>query len=455
MSNPTRRAVLTGAAATLLPLPGLAGLPQALRAAPGQFQLLPKTAPATAVWAYEGEIPGPEIRVKQGSPVTRRFVNDLPQGSSVHWHGIRLPNAMDGVAGVTQPAVETGGEFLYDFVAPDAGTYWYHPHNRTYEQMARGLYGPLIVEEAEPPEVDDEIVLMLDDWRLTRTGAIDENFGHMHDRSHAGRIGNWVTVNAVSEFKKRLGRNSRLRLRLVNAANARIFVVGLQGMTGWTVALDGMPLEQPVSTDRLTLAPSQRADLIVDLTDEKEGLLYSVERDGTFALASFPVDDSVRAAALGPPIALPANDVPAPGPLASARLIDLPMDGGAMGRMRSARLNGEERPIRDLVDAGMAWSLAGTAGMPADPLAEISRGETVRIAISNNTGWPHAMHLHGHHFREARPGQPLGPLRDTLLFQRDEEKEIVFVADNPGDWLLHCHMLEHAAAGMMTWLRVL
>ena len=91
-----------------------------------------------------------------------------------------------------------------------------------------------------------EIVLMLDDWRLTRTGAIDENFGHMHDRSHAGRIGNWVTVNAVSEFKKRFGRNSRLRLRLVNAANARIFVVGLQGMTGWTVALDGMPLEQPV-----------------------------------------------------------------------------------------------------------------------------------------------------------------------------------------------------------------
>lgn len=455
MLRPTRRQVLAGAGALTL-APGLAraGLPEALEAAPAVARLTPEGGPETAVWAYGGTVPGPEIRVAQGARVTRRFVNALPQPSTVHWHGLRLPNAMDGVTNLTQPAVEPGAEFLYDFVAPDAGTFWYHPHNRTYEQLARGLYGPLIVEEARTPDVDADLVLMLDDWRLDPDGALAGGFGSMHDRAHGGRIGNWITVNGKAEWTRPAARGARLRLRLINAANARIFTVGAQGLEGWVVALDGMPLETPEPLERVVLGPAQRADLIVDVTGEDEGVLYSLERDGGYVVAAFPATGPAQARRAGPPAALPPNAQPVMADPGSARTIALPMEGGAMGQMRRARMQGRQQGVEALARAGMAWSLAGTAGMPAQPLAELARGETVRIAMTNDTAWPHAMHLHGHHFRELKADGALGPWRDTILLDRGEAKEIALVADNPGDWLLHCHMLEHAAAGMMTWLRV-
>ena len=125
-----------------------------------------------------------------------------------------------------------------------------------------------------------------------------------------------------------------------------------------------------------------------------------------------------------------------------------------MGRMREAVLDGRTTGLRDLVKAGRAWAMNGLAEMPEKPLLTASRDETVRIAMINDTAWPHAMHLHGHHFRRLGQAGRLGPLRDTILLDRNESAEIAFVADNPGDWLLHCHMLEHAPAGMRTWIRV-
>lgn len=452
--KPTRRDFLIGTAATLA-LPDIArAAPTSLTAQPGMAQLVPPDFPATPIWGYEGNVPGPELRFRQGDRLMRRFVNELPQSSTVHWHGIRLPNAMDGVAGLTQDSVEPGDDFLYGFDLPDAGTYWYHPHDRTYEQAARGLYGPLIVEEAESPEVDRDLVLILDDWRLTDDATINESFGAMHDRSHGGRIGNWITVNGRDAYAEPVKRGERLRLRLINAANARIFTLETRGLRGWTVALDGMPLEAPGPIERLILAPAQRIDLFVDVVAEDEALLVSLERTGDFALASFPVEGEIRAAPLDEPGPLPPNPVPPLGDLNTARRIELRMEGGAMGRLREARLKGVALPIRDLVAKGYAWALNGEAGMPKMPLTAAKRGQTIRIAMNNETAWPHAMHLHGHHFRQVKPDGSVGPLRDTLLVNRSEATEIAFVADNPGQWLLHCHMLEHAVAGMTTWLDI-
>lgn len=450
-----RRTVLAGMAASGATgfRPALAG--EVLTAAPAVAQITPDGGPVTPVWAYAGSVPGPELRVAQGSRVSRVFRNGLDQGSSVHWHGIRIDNAMDGVAGLTQAAVEPGGSFDYDFTVPDAGTYWYHPHNRTFEQMARGLYGPLIVEEADPPEVDQDLTLMLDDWRLAEDGGIRNDFGNMHDLSHAGRIGNWVTVNGEPEWSMPVQGNARLRLRLINAANARIFRIGMQGLNGWVVALDGQPLAAPVAADEVTLAPSQRADLIVD-TDPgaNEALLYSIERGGGYVVASFPIQGQRRVARLGKPPALPANPVISPEGQSPTRTVELHMSGGAMGRMSHAMLNGARTDIRDLVEAGMAWSFNGIAGMPEAPLELVKMGDVLHVQIANDTRWPHAMHLHGHHFQEVLAGGDYGPFRDTVLVQPDEKREIAFVADNPGSWLLHCHMLEHAASGMMTWIEV-
>jgi FtsP/CotA-like multicopper oxidase with cupredoxin domain len=201
----SRRQFLMGAAAFTLGTRVIrrakAGEPMQLRAMPGSARLAPAEAPETPIWGYEGGTPGPLLRVRQGKRITRLFRNQLPQASTIHWHGIRIANAMDGVPELTQEPVAPGGEFLYDFTVPDAGTYWYHPHNRTWEQMARGLYGALIVEEASPPEVDRDEVLLIDDWRLAADASIHESFGAMMDWSHAGRLGNWATVNGEGSFR--------------------------------------------------------------------------------------------------------------------------------------------------------------------------------------------------------------------------------------------------------------
>ena len=428
-----------------------------LRAAPGSVQLAPPDYPETPVWAYGERVPGPVLRVAQGERLAQRFVNDLPEPSTIHWHGIRLANAMDGVPELTQANVPPGSDFLYDFAVPDAGTYWYHPHNRTWEQMARGLYGALIVEEPEPPEVDRDEVLIIDDWRLSEDARIHESFGAMMDLSHAGRIGNWITVNSSGEFRLQVRRHERLRLRLVNTSNARIFSLGLHGMEGWVVALDGQPLDAPTPAGRITLASAQRADLIADVTGD-EGTpahLVSFERDDTRAIATFDVAGLERPARLPVPVALPPNPVPPLGDTARARQVTLRMEGGAMGRMREAMVDGQTIGIRELVQKGLVWAFNGVAAdLPTEPLLVASRDETVRIAMVNDTAWPHAMHLHGHHFRRLGADGSAGPLRDTILVDPEETAEIAFTADNPGSWLLHCHMLEHAASGMRTWLKV-
>ena len=315
----------------------------------------------------------------------------------------------------------------------------------------------MVVDEKEgAPEVDADEVLLIDDWRLTQGAQIAGGLGNMHDWSHAGRIGNWITVNGEAPWVHSTSHLSRLRLRLVNTANARIFNLAAVGLEGWVVALDGMPLSKPAPLGNLTLAPAQRADLIVDVTADEGGqaFLVSYERDNGHAIAAFPVSGKARTVRMPAPSPLPSSSVPDLTELATARSARLVMEGGAMGRMPGAMVNGRMTDMRGLVSVGKAWAFSGAVDMPDEPLVDVARGETVRITIGNDTAWPHAMHLHGHHFRQVMSDTTLGPLRDTLLLDRGETTEIAFVADNPGDWLLHCHMLEHVPSGMMTWLRV-
>lgn len=420
-------------------------------------QIAPDGYPATPVWTYGGGVPGVEIRLPQGQRVSRTLVNKLPQPTAVHWHGIRIDNAMDGVPGLTQDAVEPGGSFDYDFLVPDAGTYWYHSHNRSVEQVARGLYGPLIVEEASPPDVDQDLTLMLDDWRLDpETAHIVNDFDNGHDLSHAGRLGNLVSVNGGFDPAYSVGSGERLRLRLINASNARIFDVALDGLTGWVVALDGMPLAEPMPvSDSFPLAPAQRADLFVDVTSAAGDVasLVSVERDGGFGLARFPISTGSAAKRRQGIEPLPANNMP-DLQIDAAPLHRMVLQGGAMRWLESASLGGTELTGRELAQLGRFWALNGYAERPKDPFLDASLGQTFRVEFVNETAFPHAMHLHGHHFRLVLPDGSLGPWRDTILVERGQTRQIALVTDNPGDWLLHCHMLGHASSGMMSWFRV-
>ena len=451
-----RRGFLAGAAAAVLARPAPAAAPAELRAAEGQVQLAPPGYPATRMWAYDGRVPGPALRGVQGGRLARRLVNDLPAPTTVHWHGIRLPNAMDGVPGLTQDPVAPGAAFDYAFDLPDAGTFWYHSHTDAPQQTARGLIGALVVAEAaDAPEVDADEVIVLADWRLGADGQVVADFGDRHDRSHAGRIGNYVTVGQGPERRLPARRHDRLRLRLVNAAPARIFELALRGLAGWVMALDGMPLEVPLAAAQIFIAPGQRIDLIVDVTAEAgaEAFLLEIFRGEGYALVSVPVAAGARARR-GAPAALPPNPGQTRADTGAARVVPMEMTGGAMRGIDSARHAGRDMGGRALAERGLFWALAGHAGLPEAPFAELALGESLRVPLINRTAFPHAIHLHGHHFREVRADGRLGPSRDTILVDPGRTREIAVLADNPGAWLLHCHMLAHHAAGMGTWIRV-
>ena len=455
--NLTRRSLLASASAlAVMPKFALGNEDiEVLEARPGAVSLVSDEFPATEVWTYNGEVPGPEIRVAQGARIKRRLVNSLEQPTTIHWHGVRIENAMDGVPGVTQDAVQPGGEFFYDFEVPDAGTYWYHSHFNTTEQISRGLYGALIVEEPNPPEVDHDITVVVDDWRLGQDAQIDPDFSQIHDWSHAGRLGNFLKATltpALAEVKQ----NQRLRLRFICVATDRVMQVAMTGMQGKVVALDGMPLAVPTPAGVLTLGPAQRADVIVDVTGEPGGkaVIGFVGREGNITLASLAITGQASLASRGDIPVLPQNPIKQLDPLNGAKVAELKMEGGAMGSLKQGIYKGEMMSIDKLIENQQIWTFNGVAGMPDAPLAEVALGETLRIPIINDTAFAHALHLHGMHFQEVMPDGSFGPLRDTILLLRQERREIAFTASNPGDWVFHCHMLSHQKSGMITWVKV-
>ncbi len=464
---PSRRSFLAGAGMTALmawlgsTMPTEVRAAQRefrLRAAPGSARLVPAPYPDTAVWSY-GSVPGPEIRVRQGERLRVVVENALAEGTTVHWHGMRVPNAMDGVPDLTQRPIAPGESLTYEFDAVDAGTFWYHPHQRSFEQVGRGLYGPLIVEDIEPVAVDRDVTWVLDDWRLLKDASISNDFGNMMDTGMAGRIGNTVTVNGqvVETFAVRAG--ERVRLRLINAANARIFALDFEGHAPQVIALDGQPVEPHAPADgRVVLGPAMRADLVLDMTGTPGGRFRVIDtfyhgleyRLLDLAYAAEPL----RGHALDTPLALPANPLTEPD-LASAERHAVSFGGGMMS---GGMMQGMGRTTRGMTGGGV-WTVNGVAGTGhvMDPMLTLQRGRSYVLELANDTAWHHPIHLHGHSFRVLSRNGAATRYRewqDTVLMSPRERVEIAFVADNPGDWMFHCHILEHQAAGMMGVIRV-
>ena len=455
MISLNRRQFLASSAALTLASPAWPGTIQTLEARSAKAQIAPPEYPQTEIWGYDGMNPGPMIRVPQGARIQRRLLNSLSQPTAVHWHGLRLENAMDGVPGLTQDAVPPDGDFAYDFTAPDAGTYWYHSHNKSTEQVARGLYGALVVDEPDAPEVDHDIVVIVDDWRLTAKAELVQDFDSPHDWTHAGRLGNFIHGRLAPDITE-VQQNQRLRLRFINAATDRVILMGFAGLTGKVVALDGMPLETPAPIQAFVMAPAQRVDFIVDVTREPGEKVVIAFRDGdkSYVLAEMAITGKASTAPCSEIAALPPNPITRLNTVSRAQIAELKMEGGAMGGLRQAVYQGKMLDTGALVDKGMVWAFNGVVGMTDTPLADIGRGETLRIPIINDTAFAHAMHIHGNHFQEVKPDGTFGPLRDTILVQAGETREIAFIGENPGKWLFHCHMLSHQAAGMKTWVNI-
>lgn len=473
--SPTRRHLIAGIGASLtaFALPGAkvaAAQPggdgfRVLHARSGLARLRGPGEAPTPIWGYDGLSPGPTLRVKQGEELKVRLVNDLDQATVIHWHGLRIANAMDGVPYLTQKPIGPGQSFDYRFTPPDAGTFWYHTHFGSSEQLARGLYGVLIVDEPAPPAVDRDLVLVLDDWRLLDNGQIEPSFGNIHDAMMAGRLGQYVTLNSQDSFDLAVKANERLRLRIVNAANARIFSLRIADHVTRIMAVDGQPCPPEIVRDGvLTFGPGTRTDLFLDAS-LKPGARAPIQvadmRGGWLDIGRVVYDagEPMRPAALPAPQALPANPLPATLDLAKALTVEVPLDGGMMmgmmgggGGMGPGRFNGFGIPPQQRL-----WALAGIAatGHDGPPMFTVARGRTVVIDFVNRSALAHAMHIHGHHFRHLTAGGGHRPYwLDTVIVDVERSERIAFVADNPGKWMMHCHMIEHMAAGMAAWFMV-
>ena len=399
------------------------------------------------VWAYNGQVPGPTLRVRLGETVRVKFTNNLPQETTIHWHGVRLPNAMDGVPYVTQQPVPPGGTFVYEFTPKDAGTFWFHPHVRSSEQVERGLYGVLVVDDAQPPPYSRDLVWVFDDWLLDQTGQIAPEFNTRHDLAMDGRWGNAIVVNGRSDTHVKVRPGERLRVRILNSANGRVFLPDFGELDAKVIAVDGLYLRAPVPARGFELAPGNRLDveLVFDhsTTTPPEVWDRFIEQRPN-KLVTFDVEGELAAT---PAFASPAH---AHVPVWDGA-VDIPAE-------HTFHLNAQQGG-----PYGIAWTIDGVAfaghehAMAMPPALTLTRDRFYHLVFANDSPRIHPIHLHGMFFRllarnGVRVDEPF--FRDTVLIHPREEIDVGLVPTDIGTWMMHCHILEHAEAGMMTTIAV-
>lgn len=395
-------------------------------------------------WTYDGLTPGPLLQVGRGQLMRIHVTNDLDEPTTVHWHGLRIPVEMDGVVMGTIPAIAPGDSFTYEFTPPDAGTFWYHPHVRSNVQVEAGLYGALVVHEDEglAPDVDADRMFVLDDVLLEDDGSIaEENWNHptqMH-----GRSGNHLLVNGQEDPLELTMRPGGVeRWRLVNTANARTMVFRFPGLTVREIGADGglWPQTWTRSIDELTLPVGARAELEVRLDGESGSLEQVVLALGANNdVVELPID---RALATRGGEASAATGYSADPPMAAFG------DEGDTHLLTIDAVNGGPN--------GVTWRLNGIAWPEQSDWVVDQNVQTV-IEIRNELGPEHPFHVHGQLFtvldRDGAVADERG-LRDTVLVGGLSTVRIATDFGNPGMWMVHCHILEHAESGMMTTVEV-
>ncbi|WP_454813715.1 multicopper oxidase family protein [Labrys neptuniae] len=426
-----RRQLLAGLGVSLTSLalarPTAAASGLTLTATAGELAL-PGGARPTRTQCFDASTPGPLLRVKRNQAVTVRFANRLEAPSTIHWHGIRLANAMDGVPALTQQAVKPADGFDYAFTPPDAGTFWYHPpaFGPSLSQCEAGLYGVLVVDEDEPPKVDRDLILVIDDWHIGPDGQI-------LPAAHSAGGKSIITVNSKAAETISLAPNERLRLRIVNVAMTRIAKLALAGFGASIIAIDGHPVDTPFAPNhgRIDLPPGGRVDIAVDGTlaaGSEAGI--ALDHDGeVVVLAHLAASGAapLRPAPL-PPLTLPRPDLPAALALQKAKRVAVPLPGRAGGQI-----------------------------LPDRPLFSVKRGSLVDLALSNKTRVDQVVHVHGHAMRILHPfddeWQPYWV--DTVAIGPGETVHTVFLADNSGKWLLHGRPCGPAQEDLVTWFEVI
>jgi FtsP/CotA-like multicopper oxidase with cupredoxin domain len=418
---------------------------------------------AVTAWAYNHTVPGPVLRVRAGEVLRVRLDNRLPEPTSIHWHGIVVRNDMDGVPGVTQPPVAPASQFVYEFTVPDAGTYFFHPHVGL--QLDRGLYAPLVVDDpAEPGRYDHEATVVLDDWTLGVGPTPEQHMQRLMAQGGmmGGGMGGGMMGGGGSPALGGSGGQidyplyllnghppadpptiqakpgQRLRLRVVNAAAETAFRLALGGHRLTVTHTDGLPVA-PTTVDALLLGMGERCDALATLGGGAFPLVALAEGKTGQAMG-------IVRTAQGRPPAAQARPAELRGRLAA--MAELSPD-----RRRVLAARPPDRTHRLLLSGGMMspqWTINGRTFDQAEPLP-VRAGERVRLVFGNQSMMFHPMHLHGHSFQVHHDRGP-GPRKDTVIVRPMQQLAVDVAADNPGQWMVHCHNLYHQEAGMMTTL---
>lgn len=391
------------------------------------------------MFAFNGQIPGPLLQAKLGDRVIVHFTNQLSEPTTIHWHGVRVSDSMDGSPRISSP-IQPGESFTYDFVVRDAGSFWYHPHMHSNLQVEMGLYGPIVVRGSADPEFDVERFFTVDDLLLDANGRVAAPLATPME-SHHGRIGNHLFTNgrldAVSLPAIEAGQVERWRL--VNAANARTMSLSLSGARFRVIGTDGGLLRAPYTVQRLEMASGQRYDLEV-VFDEPghvalSSLVLTADADGQAREIAVPIVETEVSPSTRAPrvITYPASQVPELRAASAEVRLELDSTGG--GHHASH----------------LGWRINGQMH-PEAPIFTIPEGSAVRLLFVNRDAPEHPFHLHGQFFEILENGQRSTRepgLKDTVLVPGRATVEVLAYLDNPGRWMLHCHILEHAELGMM------
>jgi multicopper oxidase len=413
-------------------------------------------------WTYTGTVPATEIRLRKGQTLRAPVTNNLPQETTVHWHGLAIPNAMDGVPVLTQPAIAPGGNFTYEFVVPDAGTYYLHSHVGT--QLDRGMYGPLIIEDpGDGSDYDDELVVVLDDW-IDGTGTnpdqVNENLKKTGMKPMAGKSpplsptlplgedGGDVTypyflINGRTTKDpqvKDCRAGQRLRLRIINAGADTAFRVAVPGAELNVTHTDGYPVV-PRRTNAIILGMGERADAIITVNSSAPVVAAAEGKDG-YAQLNLRVSGTQPAVNVAEFVkTLRTSAVLNTAVLAPAPGVVLPQrDPDDIVELRLAG------PVN-----GYTWPINGKLYDPPNNGIAVAPGKRIRIRFISESMMFHPMHLHGHTFQVRQPIAP-GARKDTVLVPPKQTVEVDFDTDNPGRWIVHCHNDYHLDNGMATFV---
>ncbi|WP_425472093.1 multicopper oxidase family protein [Terrilactibacillus laevilacticus] len=458
------------------------------------------------VWTFNGSAPGPEIRVKKGDKVRVTLKNELPSPVSIHWHGYPVPNNMDGVPNVTQDAVAPGKSFTYEFTASKVGTYWYHSHEDSVNQVDRGLYGALVVEDPED-KYDKDYTLMLDEWVTnkkyinnqikTMTGketsnksdqdsgmngmdmgnmdmgqdsemnmANDSHSSHHNNNNESSQGGmNMTSMNMMDHMGMydlytingksghlikplNVKEGDRVRLRFINAGYLS-HNIHIHGHNIKVIATDGQPINNPslIKNQVINIAPGERYDIAFTAYNPGKWLIEdhgnSKGTSGMKAVINYEgikkMNDKANANQSLSPINLTQYGTKSNNQLTLDQKYDVEYSMDLNVGMDSNK---------------MIYTINGKTYPNTDPI-KVKKGDLVKVKLVNRDMMNHhPMHLHGHFFQVlSKNGKPISGspiMKDTLNLKPGEEYEVAFVADNPGNWMFHCHDLHHASAGMDT-----